>query len=221
MEHHWNTVYQTKDTTQVSWYQDYPKTSLDLITVTGVEKSRPLLDVGGGDSCLVDVLLASGYTDVTVVDIAALALEKAQSRLGAQAQQIRWIVADVLHLPDDLQVDLWHDRAAFHFLRMPEDIARYAENVAQHIKPHGYLVLGTFSLRGPQECSGLPVSRYSEETIKRVFRPDFQPIRSFEEEHTTPFHTTQFFLWTIFKKISSVEVPHLLSREHVCSLDKA
>ncbi len=202
MERHWNSIYRTKDTTQVSWYQDYPKTSLDLITATGIEKNRPLLDVGGGDSFLVDVLLASGYTDVTVVDIASEALRKAQRRLGAQAQQIRWIVADVLHLPDDLQVDLWHDRATFHFLRMQEDIARYAGNAAQHINPHGYLVLGTFSLRGPQECSGLPVSRYAEETIKQVFRPDFQHIHSFEEEHITPFHTTQHFLWTILKKIS-------------------
>ena len=203
MEEHWNTIYRTKDTTRVSWYQDYPKTSFDLITTTNVEKSRPILDVGGGDSSLVDVLLASGYTDVTVVDIASEALRKAQRRLGAQAQQIRWIVADVLHMPDDLQVDIWHDRATFHFLRMQEDIARYAGNAAQHIKPHGYLVLGTFSLSGPQECSGLPVSRYSEETIKEVFRADFQHIRSFDEEHTTPFHTTQLFLWTILKKISS------------------
>jgi len=201
MEHHWNAIYRTKDTTQVSWYQAYPKTSFDLIITTGIEKSRPLLDVGGGDSCLVDVLQASGYTDITVVDIASAALQKAQRRLGAQAQQIRWIVAGVLHLPDDLLVDIWHDRATFHFLRRPEDIARYAGKAAQHINRHGYLVLGIFSLRGPQECSGLPVSRYSQETIKEVFRPAFQPIRSFEEEHTTPIHTTQHFLWTIFKKI--------------------
>lgn len=202
MEQHWNTIYRTKDTTQVSWYQGYPKTSLDLISATAVEKSRPILDIGGGDSSLVDALLAQGYTDVTVVDIASEALQKAQRRLGAQAQQVRWIVADVLQLPDDLQVDTWHDRAAFHFLRTQEDIARYASIAAEHIKPHGYLVLGTFSLRGPQECSGLPVSRYSEDTIKQVFRTDFEHIRSFEEEHTTPFQTTQFFLWTILQKFS-------------------
>lgn len=200
MKQHWDTVYQTKDTTQVSWYQDTPKTSVDLITSTGVEKSRPLLDVGGGDSHLVDVLRVSGYTDVTVLDISALALQKAQSRLGAQAQQIRWIVADVLHLPEDLHVDLWHDRATFHFLRRQEDIAQYVANATQHINSHGYLVLGTFSTRGPQECSGLPVSRYSQETLQEVFRPDFQLLRSFEEEHITPFHTRQSFLWTLFKK---------------------
>lgn len=201
MEQHWNTIYRTKDTTQVSWYQDYPKTSLELITATAVAKNRPLLDVGGGDSRLVDALLAAGYTDITIVDIASLALEKVQRRLGAQAEQIRWIVTDVLHLPDDLQVDVWHDRAAFHFLSTQDNIARYAGNAAQHINPHGYLLLGTFAIRGPQKCSGLPVSRYSEETIKQVFQPDFQHIRSFEEEHTTPFHTTQLFLWSIFKKL--------------------
>ncbi len=200
MQQHWNTIYRTKDTAQVSWYQEYPKTSLDLITATAVEKSRPILDVGGGDSRLVDVLLASGYTQLSVLDIAPLALRKAQTRLGAQARQVRWIVADVLHLPDDLQVDIWHDRATFHFLRVQEDITRYAGHAARHIKPHGSLVLDTFSVRGPHTCSGLPVARYSEETIKEVFHAYFEHIASFEEEHITPFRTAQFFLWTMLKK---------------------
>ncbi|GAC1689192.1 MAG: class I SAM-dependent methyltransferase [Ktedonobacteraceae bacterium] len=201
MQQHWNTIYQTKDTTQVSWYQDYPQTSMDLITSTDVKKDRPILDVGGGDSSLVDALLAQGYTDITVVDIASEALRKAQTRLGTRAQQMKWIATDVLQLPVDLQVDLWHDRATFHFLRTPEDIARYTEIAAQRINPHGYLIIGTFSLGGPQQCSGLPVSRHSEESIKRVFQAGFQHIRSFEEEHTTPFNTTQLFLWSMLQKI--------------------
>ncbi|MBV9706953.1 MAG: class I SAM-dependent methyltransferase [Chloroflexi bacterium] len=203
MQQHWNNIYRTKDTTQVSWYQDYPKTSLELISATGVERSRPVLDVGGGDSRFIDVLLASGYTDITVFDIASEALRKAQSRLGMHAQQIRWVVADVLHLPDDLQVDIWHDRATFHFLRRQEEIVRYKAMAAEHINPQGYLVLGTFSTFGPEQCSGLPVSRYSQQTLQEVFLPDFEPLRSFEEQHTTPFRTTQPFVWTLFKKIST------------------
>src|SRR5262249_37011210 len=117
MQLYWNTIYQTKDTTQVSWYQAYPQTSYDLIAASADEKSCHILDLGGGDSLLVDALLAQEYTNITVADIASEALYKAQTRLGTRAQQVRWIVADVLQLGGDLQVDIWHDRAAFHFLR--------------------------------------------------------------------------------------------------------
>ncbi len=202
LQQHWDTIYSTKDTsTEVSWYQADPSTSLDLITATGVAKNSPILDAGGGDALLVDRLLANGYTNVAVLDISPEALRKAQVRLGAQAQSVRWIAADVLAMPDDMQVDVWHDRAAFHFLTTPADISRYVANATRHIRQNGYLLLGTFSTRGPNECSGLPVAQYSEETIKQAIGSDFEHILSFEEDHTTPSHTTQVFLWSVFKRI--------------------
>jgi ubiquinone/menaquinone biosynthesis C-methylase UbiE len=202
LQEHWDAIYRTKDTTtEVSWYQATPLTSLGLIAATGIGKSQPILDVGGGDSRLVDALLARGYTDITVLDIAPEALRKAQERLGARARQVTWIVADILDIPADRHVAVWHDRAAFHFLTAPEEIAQYAATASRHIQQDGFLLLGTFSTRGPEECSGLPVAHYSEETINEIFRSGFRHIRSFEEEHITPFQTMQMFLWTMFKRI--------------------
>ena len=198
---HWEGIYQTKDTVrEVSWYQDIPKTSIDLILSTGVDKNANIIDIGGGDSRLVDKLSELGFKNISVLDISAKALQKAKTRLGKNGKTIIWIEADVLEFDTESRFDIWHDRAAFHFLTKEEDIANYVEIAGKFIKPSGYLVMSTFSTNGPKKCSGLEITQYSEDSIKKIFRKDFSYIKSFEEIHTTPFNTKQNFLFNVFKR---------------------
>ncbi|MDP2741636.1 MAG: class I SAM-dependent methyltransferase [bacterium] len=198
---HWEEIYQTKDTVrEVSWYQDTPKTSINFILSTGVNKNANIIDVGGGDSMLVDKLLELGFKNIFVLDISTKALQKAKTRLEEKGKTVIWIEADILEFDTESRFDIWHDRAAFHFLTKAEDIIRYVETAGKFIKPSGHLIVSTFSMNGPKKCSGLDITQHSENSIKKTFQKYFSHIRSFEEIHTTPFNTKQNFLFNLFKR---------------------
>lgn len=198
---HWEVIYQTKDTTsEVSWYRDNPKTSLELISSTGVDKDGRIIDIGGGDSVLAEELNKKGFKGLFVLDISGASLRRARKKLGGRAELVGWIEKDVLKFKTDVKFDVWHDRATFHFLTRKQDTARYVKIADRTLRPGGYLIIATFSAVGPKRCSGLEVRRYSEDSIKEAFGEKFSHIKSFEEIHTTPFNTKQSFLWSIFKK---------------------
>src|SRR5688572_25228302 len=157
---HWNLIYQTKQPDEVSWTQEIPQASLDLIHSFNLSKTAAIIDVGGGDSKLVDYLLKEGFENISVLDISEVALEKAKERLGAKAEKVNWIVADITEFQPKQTYDLWHDRATFHFLTSEEQISKYLEIARKAIKPGGFLVVGTFSTEGPEKCSGLEIKQY-------------------------------------------------------------
>jgi Methyltransferase domain len=202
MEHtnknHWDSVYKTKTPNEVSWTQAVPKTSLDFIYSFGVDKSAKIIDIGGGDSNLVDYLLDEGFENITVLDISKNALTKAKKRLGEKAKNIQWIVSDVTNFKPTTTYDVWHDRATFHFLTTAEDIATYMKIARKSVT--GYLTIGTFSEEGPDKCSGLAIKKYSEEKLSAELQNGFDKIRCITENHITPFDTAQQFLFCSFKK---------------------
>ncbi|MCB9082414.1 MAG: class I SAM-dependent methyltransferase [Lewinellaceae bacterium] len=197
---HWDSIYQHKDTSAVSWFQETPAPSLALLSQTGLAKNSRIIDVGGGDSRFVDHVLALGYQDITVLDIAASAIARARQRLGNQADQITWITSDILDFDPTTTYDFWHDRATFHFLTEEMHIQRYLNIVEAHVRPGGFLVLGTFSTDGPNKCSGLPVRQYNEETINARFASQFMPLSSSRIMHQTPSGAGQEFLYSCFQK---------------------
>ncbi|WP_175620958.1 class I SAM-dependent methyltransferase [Chryseobacterium schmidteae] len=195
---HWQNVYETKNPNEVSWTQKIPQTSLDLIEKVSKRKSSKIIDIGGGDSNLVDFLLEKGFENISVLDISAKALEKAKTRLEAQAENIDWIVTDITEFKPSTEYDIWHDRAAFHFLTTQDEIKKYVEIVRNVVSDT--LIIGTFSVDGPQKCSGLPILQYNEERLKNIFSQDFELVKSFTENHITPFNTIQNFIFCQFKK---------------------
>lgn len=195
---HWENVYGTKRPDEVSWTQVVPEVSLNLIAGLGISKQAKIIDIGGGDSNLVDHLLELGYSDISVLDISANAIERAKLRLGEKAGAVTWIVSDILDFNPKETYDVWHDRATFHFLTIKNDIERYRFLVCEKVK--GYLLMGTFSENGPKKCSGLEISQYNEEGIAKEFAPDFEKIGCQLHDHITPFGTTQNFLFCSFKK---------------------
>lgn len=203
-EAHWENIYQTKQLPEVSWYQPVPTTSLDLIKELGVSDSSKIIDVGGGDSYLVDNLLELGYDDITVLDISNAAIERVKTRLGSASNKVKWVVSDVLKFDSEERFDLWHDRAAFHFITNDVDIQKYVELVNERVKPNGYLVIGTFSTSGPLKCSGIEIKQYSEDSMVSAFQSSFEKVRCFNIDHPTPFNTTQNFTFCIFRKREQV-----------------
>jgi SAM-dependent methyltransferase len=197
---HWETVYRTKQPNEVSWTQDIPKTSLEFIRSFDLPKSAGIIDIGGGDSKLVDFLLDEGFTNLTVLDISGSALEKAKARLGQRAGKVKWVVSDITEFKPSEHYNLWHDRATFHFLITEEQISRYLETARQAID--GYLTIGTFSQDGPKKCSGLEIKQYSEEQLQAQLDNGFKKIRCITEDHITPFNTRQNFLFCSFKKLN-------------------
>ncbi len=197
---HWNSIYLTKHHDEVSWWENVPKTSIELIRSLSLPKESPIIDIGGGDSTLVDHLLMEGFRNLTVLDISSAALERAKTRLADKAPLVRWIVGDVRTFPTGGAYDLWHDRAAFHFLIHQGEITKYVLNAEQAINPGGFLIVGTFSTAGPKSCSGLPVCRYDETSLTDVFRDGFELNRTVRHNHTTPFNTTQNFIFGIFQR---------------------
>lgn len=195
---HWETVYETKNPDEVSWTQEIPKTSLAFIHSFGLDKSAKIIDIGGGDSKLVDFLLDQGFENITVLDISEKALEKAKIRLGEKSKKVTWIVSDILDFEPTETYDVWHDRAAFHFLTTDEEIEKYKSIVNKSVD--GFLIIGTFSENGPLKCSGLEISQYSQEKLTSTFEEKFDKIDSVLEDHQTPFGTTQNFLFCGFKK---------------------
>lgn len=195
---HWETVYETKNPNEISWTQEVPKTSLDFINSFGLNKKAKIIDIGGGDSKLVDHLLEQGYENITVLDISEKALEKAKNRLGNKAQKINWIVSDIADFQPDTTYDIWHDRATFHFLTTPEQITKYLNIIQMSVT--GFLTIGIFSENGPKKCSGLEIKQYNEEMLATEFNNSFEKIRCITEDHITPFDTKQNFLFCGFKR---------------------
>ena len=197
-EKHWDSIYRTKPPTAVSWYQPEARLSLELISRVAPNLDDPVLDVGGGASTLVDGLLASGYRDVTVMDLAAAALDRAQDRLGERAAGVRWIVADVLEAPlPAASCAVWHDRAGFHFLTDPRDRARYVAQVQRVVRPGGHVIVASFGPEAPSQCSGLEVVRYSPDGLHAEFGSAFQLLESTKEDHRTPAGAVQPFVYCL------------------------
>jgi len=199
---HWEKVFSSKQPNEVSWYQPTPAESLDFIRQLAVPLDAAIIDIGAGDGFLVDHLLQMGYTNITVLDISSVAIEKAKQRLGDRARLVKWIVSDVLDLETGAKYDCWHDRASFHFLTTDEEISNYLSVAREHIKPQGKMIIGTFSTAGPEKCSGLPVKKYSESTLAKTLENWFEKIKCITADHTTPFNTLQQFLFCSFKKLS-------------------
>lgn len=202
IKQHWENVYKTKQFTDVSWYQPTPQLSLDFIKEMKISKEAAILDVGGGDSYFVDHLLKNGFTDITVLDISEAAIERAKKRLGNAAENVSWIVSDITQLSVNRKFDFWHDRAAFHFLTTEEQVSLYLSVAEKHISPAGRMVIGTFSTEGPEKCSGLPVTQYSEQSLTQLLMKWFQKIKCITVDHLTPFNTKQNFLFCGFSKIN-------------------
>ncbi len=205
MEHfdrkkHWENIYQTKALNEVSWYQPNPSTSIDLIEQPEIDKQAKIIDIGGGDSFLVDKLLEKGYTNITVLDISEAAITRAKKRLGNDAEKVKWIVSDVSKFDPIEKYDVWHDRAAFHFLTSSEDIGQYVQTVNKSIIKGGKLIIGTFSESGPKKCSGIEIKQYSESTLTQLMKNGFQKEECFSVDHTTPSGNTQNFLFCKFIK---------------------
>lgn len=197
---YWDEVYLTKQEEETSWFQRYPKTSMDFIALFKMPLTANIIDIGGGDSHFVDALLDKGYLNIWVLDISAAAIDKAKKRLGDRASRVHWIVADVTDFIAPVNFDFWHDRAAFHFLTTPQKIQQYVNIAEKAIQKNGYLILGTFSEKGPAKCSGLDVQQYSAASMSAKFDTSFERIKCVEEAHQTPFNTIQQFLFCSFSK---------------------
>ena len=197
---HWQKVYTTKGEQDVSWFQESPTISLDLIGATGAGVDASVIDIGGGASRLVDALLDQGYQDVTVLDLSEQALATAKARLGSRAAKAQWVVADVTTWQPSRSYDVWHDRAAFHFLTDPNDRAAYAERVKQTVGPGGHVIIGTFALDGPERCSGLPIVRHDAASIGAVLGHSFELVETRRHDHQTPMGTTQRFQFSRFRR---------------------
>lgn len=196
--YHWNKIYATKQPNEVSWTQEIPTTSLDFIHSFGLPKTAKIIDVGGGESKLVDYLLNEGYENITVLDISKNALDKAKKRLGNKAEKVNWVVSDVTEFKPTTYYDIWHDRATFHFLTTSEQVSKYLDTARNHV--NGYMTIGTFSTAGPTKCSGLNIKQYDEQTLTSELENGFEKLKCITEDHTTPFNTTQNFLFCSFKR---------------------
>ena len=193
---HWEKIFAKKAPTQLSWYQAHPQQSLQMIAECGLTPDARIIDIGGGTSLLVDFLLDAGYRNVTVLDIAANALEENRRRLGARANAVSWIEADVTRAPlFPNRYDLWHDRAVFHFLLDPADRQNYTDALRRSLYAGGHVILATFASDGPQKCSGLDVLRYGADEIAAAFGEEFRLIGSLDERHQTPSDTIQKFTY--------------------------
>lgn len=196
---HWEKVYETKGDYEVSWYQEVPKESLELVTSLNLDKvNSKIIDIGGGNSNFTAELLKQGYTDLTLLDISQKALDRTKAKIGNE--RVDYIASDVLEFQPIKKYTLWHDRAAFHFITNKDEVQKYVELVSNLIEQSGYLILATFSTTGPLKCSGLEITQYSKEALTKLFEKDFELIESFETVHQTPFDTEQNFIYTVFKK---------------------
>lgn len=193
---HWEKVYRTRHATEVSWYRPHLERSLAIIEAIGADQNACVLDVGGGASTLVDDLLAKGYRQLSVLDLSEAALRAARDRLGASDNPVIWLHGDVRTIALEPQsIDVWHDRAVFHFLLEPAHRAAYVRQVARAMRPGGSVIVATFGPEGPTKCSGLDIVRYDAEGLHDEFGPAFRLVESRTELHRTPFGTTQQFVY--------------------------
>lgn len=199
IKEHWNTVYTTKTPQQVGWTQPYPEDSMKRIKATGLSKSASIIDIGGGDSDLAKILLQLGYTDITVLDISYAAIERAKKKIGDRASEIHWIVSDIIDFKPERSYEIWHDRAAFHFLIEAHDINSYLKLLNQFAST--YLIIGTFSDIGPRMCSGLPITQYDEKKMSSALnQANFKIIESDRPVHITPTGGEQPYLFVTASK---------------------
>lgn len=197
---HWETVYQTKDTTKVGWFQPVPHVSIELIVDLNLSKKASIIDVGGGDSLLVDWFLDQEYEYVTLLDISESALQKAQNRLGPSASKVTWEVSDILEFEPQTEFDLWNDRAVFHFLTEPNEQQAYKSLVERAIASGGHLLVMTFSKSGPKSCSGLPVQQYDIVDLQEFFSKEFEFVKGLNYDHITPSRSAQNYSVCLFRR---------------------
>ncbi|MBL0145910.1 MAG: class I SAM-dependent methyltransferase [Chitinophagaceae bacterium] len=199
LKEHWEIIYKTKQPNEVSWTQDVPAVSLEFIHKFHIPKAAKIIDIGGGDSKLVDFLLTEGYTNVSVLDISEAAILRAKERLGNDVNKVKWIVSDILDFKPNEMYDVWHDRAAFHFQTDPEKIEKYL-NIVKNAT-NGMVIIGTFSVDGPKKCSGLEIRQYDEDGMKEKFeKSDFKNVECKREDHITPTGAVQNFVFCSFMK---------------------
>ena len=197
---HWDNIYRTKKLTEVSWYQPVPETSLTFIKDLQLPKSASIIDIGAGDSFLVDFLVAEGYENISVLDISSESINRAKKRLGERAAKVKWIHVDVLEFNPEAEYDLWHDRAAFHFFTNDEEIEKYVETLQAATKPASHFILGTFSDKGPSKCSGIDIKQYSTAELIGLFSSDFDVVSCSNVNHETPTGATQNFNFCSFRR---------------------
>jgi trans-aconitate methyltransferase len=198
---HWQKVYKEKGEYRVSWFQERPAISLELIEAVGTKPNSALIDIGGGASRLVDVLVSKGYRDLTVLDLSDDAIAITRSRLAERAAMVKWLVTDVTEWEPSRHYDLWHDRAAFHFLTDAADRAAYLDHLIQAVRPGGHAIIGTFAIDGPERCSGLPVMRYDATVLSAALGRAFALIATRRHDHTTPTGSVQQFLFSVFRRV--------------------
>lgn len=197
---HWDKIFGEKIDHQKSWFQSYPAISIRFIEELNLAKDAPIIDVGGGDSLLVDALIEKGYTDITVLDISEVAIANAQRRLGNKVHLVTWVISDILDFQPVRNYACWHDRAVFHFVTDHQSIGHYTTLMKRALKDGGALVIGTFAEDGPEKCSNLPVQRYSQKALTNLLQPSFTKIRCVNQVHQTPFNTLQSFTFCSFKR---------------------
>lgn len=197
---HWEDIYQTKKPDEVSWYQPVPQTSLNLIEKLQTDKEARILDVGGGDSYLSDYLLKAGYGNLSVLDISSEALARAAKRHGEHARQIEYFQADIIDYQPAHKIDIWHDRAALHFLTSDEEVSKYTDIIMESISPGGYVIIGVFSDEGPTKCSGIEIRQYNEESMLGLLGDGFDVVETFRSDHKTPFDTQQNFIFSVYRR---------------------
>ncbi len=197
---HWQDVYTRKGENEVSWFQEDPAPSLELMAQAGATPASAIIDIGGGASRLVDNLLERGFEDVTVLDLSEAAIGAAKARLGVRAAQVHWIVADATVWEPLKAYDIWHDRAAFHFLTEDGDRAAYVARLERALKIGGYAIIATFALDGPERCSGLPVVRYDPASLGQTLGRGFQLVDTRRHAHATPWGSEQSFQFSVFRR---------------------
>lgn len=198
---HWENIYKAKKPAEVSWYQPTPATSLAFLKEFNVPLTARIIDIGGGDSLLVDHLVHLGYKDITVLDISETAIKRAKHRLGDNGRQVKWVVADATTFQPIEKYDFWHDRAAFHFLTSDHEIENYIATVQQNLRANGILLIGTFSENGPKKCSGMDIKQYTEKSMTDILQKFFTKIKCITVDHTTPVGAIQNFIFCSFKKM--------------------
>jgi len=198
---HWQQVYKEKGEYQVSWFQGQPAISLELIEAVGAKPSSAIIDIGGGASRLMDALVDRGYGDLSVLDLSESATSIAKARLADRAAQVKWIVADVTQWKPTRAYDLWHDRAAFHFLTRASDRDAYIDRLIKAVPSGGHAIIGTFAMDGPERCSGLPVVRYDAARLSAEFTPAFALLDTRRDDHKTPWGAIQHFQFSVFRRV--------------------
>lgn len=197
---HWNKIYKSNNSDNLSWFQLVPETSLRIIEDLNLSPDAHIMDVGGGDSYLTDHLIRSGFSNLSVLDVSEEALALLRERHSRLSEKVDYLVSDILDFEPASKVDLWHDRATLHFLTTDDEVSRYIDKVEKSVKPGGYVIIGVFSAAGPNKCSGIEIRQYDEESMRNLLAEDFQIIRSFRIDHLTPSQKTQNFIFTVFRK---------------------